>query len=147
MDIDFVKILGISFKDLCLDYNSYTIEKNDFELELEEGLPVKSFVKSLDKTFEMILNKDMTIEVIFLYPDFDGNFPILDLNNEIGKTEIRERMGIPDKESMPSNIPILGFTGGFDRYDKEFISYNFEYLNEEQTKLKKITLMDITIAP
>ena len=146
MDIDFVKIIGINFDDLCLDNDSYTIEKNDFELELEEGLPVRWFVKSLDKTFEMALNKDMIIEVIFLYPNFKGEFSILDLNTEIGKIEIRERMGTPDRESMSSNIPILGFTGGFDRYDKE-ISYHFEYLNKEKTKLKKITLMDVKIRP
>ncbi len=144
--MDYRKLIEKDIRNTTIDMGSLEMERNDFQLELNEGQPERWYATAKDGSFEMILNAEKVIETIFLYPDKDGNFPIDEYSTKDGRKKILQKMGSPDKEGEPFENSILGFSGGFDRFDKE-ISYHFEYQNKEQTKLKKITLMKIAIAP
>ncbi|CAL2082740.1 hypothetical protein TD3509T_500002 [Tenacibaculum dicentrarchi] len=144
--MEFEKLIGKDFEKIKSDFKSYKIENNDFELELEEGFEKEFYINAEDESFEMILTKNKIIHTIFIYPNESGEFSFADYNINMGKTEIRKRFGNPNKKGGPMSNSIIGVSGGFDRFDRE-ISYHFEYADENQTKLKKITLMSLNVAP
>lgn len=144
--MEFEKLIGRNFEQIKSALQPYTIENNDFQLELEEGFDEKFYVNSADNSFEMILTDDKVIQTIFIYPMKNGEFSFQDYRVNMGRTEIRTRFGSPDRQGEPMSNPLIGSSGGFDRFDRE-ISYHFEYANDDQTQLKKITLMSLEVAP
>ncbi|MEL7002282.1 MAG: hypothetical protein AAFN93_06050 [Bacteroidota bacterium] len=72
--MNFKELIGKYLSEVPINTDSLEIERNDFELELEEGLPEKWYATAKDSSFEMILNSDKKIETIFLYHDDYGNF-------------------------------------------------------------------------
>ncbi len=144
--MDFENYIGQNFKEVSNEIDSYIIENNDFELELNEGLEERYFVKSESGSFKMILDKNRNIQTIFLFPLEDSFFLMKGYNVDMGRTGVRNKLGNPDKVGEPFVSPILGSTGGFDRYDRNVV-YHFEYEDAEQKRIKKITLMSKETAP
>ena len=144
--MNFEQIIGSNFNNLEMDPNSYEIERNDFELELNKGLPERWFVTAKDDTFQFILNEEKMIETIFLYPSSDERFLLEGYIVAISRKAIRAKWGQPDQVGEAFDNDLIGFTGGFDRYDREIV-YHFEYGDLKQEKLSKITLMSLATAP
>jgi hypothetical protein len=142
----FEKIIGQKFEQISSNLESFEIENNEFELELEEGLEERYFVTAKNGLFEMILSKEKIVNTIFIYPDENGVFNFQDCIVKMGKNEILKRFGKPDKLGGPISNSIIGESGGFHRFDRD-LSYHFEYRDDDQTELKKITLMSLETAP
>ena len=144
--MEFKNLIGQKLEEAILDSTTYTIENNEFELELEEGFSEEWHVKSNDSSYQMILDSNRVIQTIFLFANQDNIFPIREFHKYMGRKEIRKIMGVPSKSADVQELPILGMSFGFDRYDKEIV-YHFEYENEDQSQIKKITLMALGTAP
>ena len=145
-EMNFKKIIGLNFEKISSKLGPFQMENNECELELEEGIEEQFYINAKNNSFKMILNKEKRIQVIFLYPNKNGLFPIEQYTVEMGRDAIRKIHGKPNREGDPKENFIIGSNGGFDRYDKEIV-YHFEYCDKTQTTLKMITLMSHEIAP
>ena len=144
--MEFEKLIGKDFEQIKSEFDAYKMENNDFELELEESFEEEFYINAEDESFEMILTKNKIIHTIFIYSNDNGEFLFQDYTIHMGKEDIRKRFGNPNKSGGPISNSIIGVSGGFDRFDRE-ISYHFEYADDNQTKLKTITLMSLDVAP
>lgn len=144
--INFEKMIGVNFQNVFKETKSLVLENNEFELEIDERIDEDFYVKSKDGSFEMILNNEKRIKTIFLYPNDNGVFPFEDYTVHMGRNEIRQKNGEPNRQGEPIENSIIGTNGGYDRYDKEIV-FHFEYTDKTQTTLKMITLMSIDTAP
>ncbi len=142
----FYEFIGKNWDEVSRELDSFKMENIDFEFKIKKGFDNDFYVVSKTGFIEMILDGNKKIQTIFLRPLEDGTFLWKDFHVNMGRKEIREIMGQPDREGEPFVSSALGNNGGHDRFDLEVV-YHFQYEYPGQEKIKEITLMSPETAP